>query len=358
MLTLFLRFFHIIYYSVPHLTQENITLLLIPTKYFICINMETIMKSAIKVFALLSICSLLAACAGVQQRQPLTKQNRTKIKSDKAILNTTQRQIVMQHNDWFNSNVVDPYALMDSGAIVHHNAGYQPGGGLITALVVAGIKHHEASNAITAMAPIQNTLADFNYVRYFNAQLRRKVYDIPWLKIHSHQIRYNIQQSQADILAATKDNAVLFIGMTYALNSVFNQLEVVTYVKLVDKASKKQTTQTLYANNFYFIYRLNYNTLHKEINKKVWLENNGEFLKNKLREAGALLSSMIATDLSEPSENPYSKIKNQVMLRTVNGAKVYGKVIKKQQGYYIVTLTRNGYMNGYIYIVNSKDLVA
>lgn len=293
----------------------------------------------------------LTACAAntTPIRQVLNNHDKVNIKSNRILLNSTQREIVMQHNNWFNSDLEDPYAPMDSGPILHHNDASVPPG-LLNALVIAGIQHHQARSALTSMASVRNVLEDFDFLNYFNGELRKSVTKVPWLNVQKQEIKYNLKGTESDIVAASDENTTLFIGTTYALNSVFRQLEIIAYVKLVQKPVDNQKPRTLYANNFLFINRLPEYYKNASENKERWIKNNGAMLKTKLRDAASLLSNMIAMDIGNSNIEAYTP--NRLITFRLNGINTKGSLIKKQNGYYIIVLSSK-----VVVAVNSDDIV-
>lgn len=307
-------------------------------------------KNYTKLFLVSFSLLLLASCATTPTRHSLNNQDKVSIKSSRILLNTTQREIVMQHNNWFHSDLADPYAPMDSGAIVKHNAPVNPNNGLIGALIVSGIQHSQAGSAIKSMAPVRMTLENFDFIAYFNSELHNHVAQLSWLKVKKQEIKYNVQGSELDNVVAANENTTLFIGTTYAFNSVFRQLEVATYVKLIEKPVGNQTPRTLYTNNFFFVNRLSEPNTNANENKARWLANNGAMLKTKLRDAASLLSKMIVMDIDNKSYTPAND--QLITIRTVEGAKMQGKLIKRLNGYYLILLS-----NKTLYAINSSDIV-
>ena len=292
----------------------------------------------------------LNACSTISARQALNNQDKMNIQSNRILLNSTQREIVMKHNNWFNSNLPDPYAPMDGGAIVHRNHADRPLN-LMSDLLVTGIQYNQASTTLSSMASVRIILEDFNFLDYFNTELHNTVAKLPWLKVQKQEIKYNLNGTESDIVAASNDNTTLFIGTTYALSSTFRQLEVVAYVKLVQKSIGNQEPRTLYANNFVFINRLPEPNKVANENKEYWVKNNGAMLKAKLRDAASLLSSMIAMDIGNTNVEAYAT-NTPITLRYLLGVKTKGNLIKQQNGYYIIVLN-----NKEVYAVNSDDII-
>ncbi len=313
------------------------------------------MKNFIKIAVFLPVFLVLVACVPTPQRQALSIQDKSSIKSNRVLLNTTQREIVMHQNLWLDSDLSDMYEPMDSGPIVTHTETVAAGGGLLGDLMVEGIKHHDAGNAVKLMDPAQSALGDFDYVKCFRNQLTQKMTDLPWLKVKAQDLQYNISDSEDKIVNSAKENTVLFVGTTYALNSTFKRLEVATYVKLDQKQAAGNPPKVLYTNNFYFIYLIP-NPTDKATNEKFWTSNNGVMLRSKLTDAASLLSSMIVDDIKNPNLDPYAQIPKTVTFHAIDGDRVKAKLVGNKNGYYILSLNTSGNMNGYMYAVNSNDL--
>lgn len=303
------------------------------------------MKNFIKCIILFPVLLLLAACAIEPQRQALSLQNKQDIRSNKTLLNTTQNGIRLEENYMFSSNRPDPYDLMDGGYIVRKSSPAFSDA-ILDAYINTEIQKHDINESKIAIAPVRNALGNFNYINYFKSDLQKNLSSLPWLKLQSIKVQYNIKRSEQEIVNTAKANTTLLVGTTYALNSTFERLEVVAYVKLDAKSKNGKAPNALYNNIFYYIYYLQSN--NKKINMPIWIQNNASFLKSKLRDASAMLSNAITTDINNPNGLSGSPI---VDVRTIYGIKDKAKVISKKDGYYVLSLI-NG---GAIYIVNQLN---
>ncbi|CAN5363264.1 hypothetical protein BH10PSE19_BH10PSE19_20620 [soil metagenome] len=310
-------------------------------------------KHYAKIFLVMFFVLILNACT-TTSRQALNNQDKTNIKSTRILLNTAQREIIIQHNNWFNSDLPDPYAPLDGGAIVHtSNYNYNPAAGVLGNVLVSAVQSAQNHTTLRSMDPIRNTLQDFNFISYFNTELKSNVAQLSWLKVNRQEIKYNLKGNEADNIALSDENTTLFIGTTYSLNSTFRKLEVVAYVKLVEKPIGKQNPRTLYANNFFFVNRLPQPNGNSKYNKAQWLKNNGLMLKTNLRDAASLLSSMIAINIGNINSVSSAPENTQLItIRPFNGVQMKGKLIKRQNDYYIIAFN-----DGTIGAVNSEDII-
>ena len=297
---------------------------------------------------------LLTGCA-ISPRQALPVNNRSSVQSTQVFLNTDQNQICSKSNDWFNSDIYDPYNPMPSGAIVRSNEGAEPQGigpaGYMVSGIIQGAEIHSGQTAIT---PIANALGGFNFMSYFQSALSSKLTGIPWLHVQQNTLQYNARNNEQAIVNAAKQNAVLFVGTTYALNSNFNQLEVAAYVKL---DVKQASPQMIYANNFYYIYRLNSGKGDTTTNKNAWMQNNAALLKAKLQDAANLISKMVAMDINNPNINAYANSNTVVKIRAITGLIASGRVIEKQGPYSIIYLQASPNKSGEMYAVNANGII-
>lgn len=306
------------------------------------------MYKFIKFTTLFPLFFLLAACGNIPQREALSVQNRQEIHSTKILLNTTQQRIRIQQNNWFSSEKPDPYNLMDSGAIVRQNpAAINPNP--LSDIVVDATEDHETNEAKKKIAFICKKLGNFNYITYFKNDLSKKLLTQPWLKTKKMQVQYNIKGTEKEIVNASKENATLFIGTTYALNSTFERLEVAAYIKLYKKQRNQNSPKLLYKNNFFYIYYLPIKNNSAVKNKTAWTENHASLLNSKLRDASLLLSDEIANDIANPnifSSDPDRKIST---IRSLNGFEKDAYIISEKNKYHVFSLKNSGE----IYITNS-----
>lgn len=302
------------------------------------------MKTFFKFILVSPILLLLAACANEPKRQALSIQNQKAIHSSQAILNTAQNGIQVEQN-WMSPNRPDPYAPEDSGYIVEHNTGV-PAPDLVSALVISGIEDHAENKSVIAVSPIRNALNNFNYIDYFKDDLNKKLSTLSWLKLKNMKVEYGINRTERQIVNTANDNAILFIGTTYYLNSNFERLEVAAYVKLDGKLNNGRSPVALYKNDFHYVYRLASNNAKE--NRLVWMQNNSALLKAKLRDASKLLSEKIVEDINNPNAFDANKNATVVSVITVDGAKENAHVIATENNNYILSLTHSGV----IYVVN------
>lgn len=306
------------------------------------------MSKKFKFLVIILFLTLLLSGCGIPQRQALSSQNRTEIKSNQTLLNTTQNGIRVQPNNWFNSKSEDPYNPMDSGSIVRTQTGYvQPS--IVGMLIVGGVEKYETSKSKKSLNSIRTQLDNYDYLNNFKSDLNKNLSSLKWLKLEKIKTQYNIKDSARELVDSAKQNTILFVGTTYALNSTFERLEVSAYVKLEEKQKNGMKPKTLYSNNFYYIYRLEPDNNSSAQNISVWTQNNDLLLRKKLSEASSMLSKLIASDISNP--NPlFSGANDQVVsVRTVYGPTIDGVFLKKENGYTILSLKSDGS----IYVVNS-----
>lgn len=304
------------------------------------------MPSIKKIF-LLIFCCLLSACQ-TSGNVMLSSSEKSNIRATKIIVNSTQHTVVMKHNNWFSDSIPDPYFPMDAGSIVHSTSGYNPYGAgssnLIGKLAISAIKEHGEKVAATSIVPLRQALGDFDYVSYFNRMVRQHVASLPWLKVKSQQMLFNVKESKENLLRHSEANNLLLIGTTYALNSTYKQLEVAAYVEALTNSASSQATKTTYANIFYFIYRLPEAEQNSAIN--AWTRNNGALLKAKLQDAAMLLSKMIALDLNQRTHLINSGI--PVNFPSILALKTHGILLKQERGYSIILVEGMG-EQGYLY---------
>lgn len=297
-----------------------------------------------KIIVLIPCLLMLSACAVPPERQALSLQDRNQILSNKTIVNTTQRNVRLQANDFINSEYFDPDNPMDSGAIVKANI--RPfGPDLITGIIITAMENNTDRALKKAVAPIQNALSNFDYLQDFKNNLEKNLSTLSWLHLSQIKIKHTIGESEKKLVRISKQNTVLFVGTTYALNSTFERLMVSVYVKL-DLKLRNGQFKTLYQNDFNYIYRLNHSNSTLK-NKLIWTHDHASFLISKLQDASVLLSHEIVNDLNNPNQL-ISNVRSITHVRTISGHVFKAQIVKQKNGYYFLSLV-NG---GVIYIVN------
>lgn len=289
--------------------------------------------------ALLSLTSiLLSSCTNIQQPR-LTKDNMKSIKSTRLVLNTNQTEIMVRRNNLFNSDLPDPYSPMDNGAILTHHDGTPLTTNLLTMLIIDGTKSMQDYSNKKSISSEKKNLTEINYMSNLNANLKADLSKLHWLNLGGQEIKYNLKSDERSYLAKSKEENILFVGTTYALNSGFKQIEVAAYVELAQKTANNKDPRVLYGNNFHFEYRLPNSMKDKNTKKDFWLANNSENVTKKLKDASSLISSMIAMDMS--TENLKRDNNEIITFYNVDGGKEKGRLIARKNDYYLVALDNN-----------------
>lgn len=226
-------------------------------------------------------------------------------------------------------------------------------GAAIADTVIAGINSHRHLDNAQAAAKIRAGLGNFNFIQNFKWRLADRLREIPWLNLQKTVLEYNLTGSPAGIVNQISKNCTLFAGTTYSLNDDFQQLEVGVYLKLYKKAMGNKKPKLLYANNFFYLYRLKGADNNQQQALAKWSANHAAFLKQKLNDAMILLPQVIARDIEISGVNTLPAL-NEHMVYTINNEQVPAVITAKRDGYWVAVINAKNKGFGTVYVVNPR----
>ena len=254
------------------------------------------MSSRLPFAGALLCASLLAGCA-LPQNRPVAV-DRTVVKSTDVVASVKQAELYAQINV---SNV--------TGAM---------GGGLIWALVDAGVNSSRASDAEGTVRPLRDTLIGFDFDSALKHDLERELATVQWLGIRGVEINKTVTDEAADgFFTKSEAGAVLFVTPDYSMSPDFSTLHVSAVVSLFARspeaaaaAAKAGISKQTHAKGVKtrLQFATYYNTLANEArvhggpgtleaNRDVWAANQGELIRRELTKGVQQLAKLIAMDL-------------------------------------------------------------
>jgi hypothetical protein len=194
------------------------------------------------------------------------------------------------------------------------------GGGILGALIEAGIADVRTTKAEKAVSPLRNALVDFNFDETFKSALKDALAREAWLGATDYRVIKDVTVPAMDAaLTASKANAVLFAWTDYQLSndgdvltitvaaSVFpNNAALKAYVPKPpsDPAKQPKTApeNSIYHNSLRFVTRIPASPQGRDANIAVWSANNGSAMRDTFKLATARIAQMLADDLRRTAE--------------------------------------------------------
>jgi hypothetical protein len=267
---------------------------------------------------------LLAGCATIPPHEALPA--------------TAQEQIA-------STDVVFPIQQSEIYVFVpNSNVAVATGGGLLGALIDAGINSVRTSNAETAVKPLRDALVDYHFDAAMQAAVKSELGQIPWIHAEDYRVLRDITANSTDgALAGSKDSAVLFVTADYRLSNDGDVLDITTVASLFPKsdvlAALKKTqggsgpktalANSIYHNTFVFEATLPGATQDRDQNIAAWSANNGAEMRNLLDQGAKAIAEMVAADL-QGGDQP------DTGTATVAIKNIKGKMVKQDNGSEIV----------------------
>jgi len=189
------------------------------------------------------------------------------------------------------------------------------GGGLLLALIDAGIDSSNAGTAEEAIKPLRNALVDYSFDTQMQAELQAVFSQSTWLNAGNYQVVREVTNANLDsILAASKSSAVLFVTMDYNVNWSGDIVNVNMTTHLFPKSAelsamiekpetsgaKTQSVNALYRNTMTFRDRAPNATGARETNLVIWEADNGARMRESLSGGARVLAELLMADLHQP----------------------------------------------------------
>ncbi|MGN6149387.1 MAG: hypothetical protein ACTHPD_12670 [Rhizomicrobium sp.] len=180
------------------------------------------------------------------------------------------------------------------------------GGGLLLALVDAGVNSVRTSKAEAAVKPLRDSLADFDFDGAIRDNMKSALSQVAWLHVANASVVRDVSPDSLDRdLAHSSASDVVFVNTTYMLSNDANLLTVSMSAGLFSKddavAPKKAKQKTSLANSIYHNHFTFLMTAPKAADRDhyiaEWSAHDGAAMRAALKRAAEELPQLIADDL-------------------------------------------------------------
>ena len=192
------------------------------------------------------------------------------------------------------------------------NVAMATGGGLLPALIDAGIDNVRTSRAEAAVKPLRNSVVDFNFDDMLRDELRRSLSKVSWTHVNDARVIKEVTTGSLDhAIADSKASAVLMATTDYHLSNDGGTLFIVINAGLfansdalraLEPSTRKENVRSdpanaLYRNSFMFEAGVPNASNSRDVNMATWSANQGEAIRATLKFGVARLAQLMAADL-------------------------------------------------------------
>ncbi|MES2488949.1 MAG: hypothetical protein V4607_04090 [Pseudomonadota bacterium] len=246
-----------------------------------------------RVCGAMSFALLLSGCATAVY-QPLTPTSREQIRSADAVIGVGQQEITAQINQ---SNITAA-----------------TGGGLLFALIDAGINSSRSSTAEDAVRPLRDALLSYNYDDNLRIQMNDQLGTVTGMSIGNARVTKDVTDANYNaVYQASNKDAVLITSVNYSMTADFSALTVNATPLLYPKSSGLKASSGLsnadfsslsiknaiYRNSISFTSTLPFPSKTLEGNRDLWAANNGQLLIGALNLSADEIASVVSADIQQ-----------------------------------------------------------
>jgi hypothetical protein len=186
--------------------------------------------------------------------------------------------------------------------IVKSNVSAATGGGLLPALIDAGVDQHRAKKAEELVQPIRAALMDYDFGRCLTEKIESELESLTWMKINNVRVSGDISKKGYEkAFADSEASAILFVTTKYFLSPNLIVLNMSGEAKLFPKKGGKSVDLSdgncIYKNLLFFEDGIDTRPSSKQEAINCWADHGGYLTRLALDAASVGLTRMIAIDL-------------------------------------------------------------
>jgi hypothetical protein len=186
--------------------------------------------------------------------------------------------------------------------IVKSNVSAATGGGLLPALIDAGVDQHRAKKAEELVQPIRTALMDYDFGKCLTEKIESELKSLTWMKINNVRVSGDISKKGYEkAFVDSEASAILFMTTKYFLSHNLIVLNMSSEAKLFPKKGGKNVDLSdgncIYKNLLFFEDSIDTRPSSKQEAINCWADNGGYITRQALDAASVGLTRMIAIDL-------------------------------------------------------------
>jgi len=232
---------------------------------------------------------LLSGCNTAPRTIPMAGEATGQIRSTEIILALSQQEIGAEINQ--------------------SNVAAAAGGGLLMALIDAGVNQSRATDAEKAIAPVKNALVDYDFGKQLRTALEQELGRLPWINVQGARTESSPDTKKIEeAVARSTANAVLVVNTSYTLSPDFSLVKVKASVTgyprtpelsaVAKKARPDTDPPLLYRNDFLVANSSGKSYPTPAAAAEAWAQDNGKAARAALDNGASDLAKRIAADLA------------------------------------------------------------
>lgn len=241
----------------------------------------------------LSLVLLLSGCA-TAIHQPLTAEAKQQVRSADVVIGIPQQEMAAQ--------------------IKESNMTAAAGGGLLFALIDAGVNSYRSGNAEDAVRPLRDALISYSFDENLRVRMDNRLGAVPGMGIGNSKVTKDVSEANYNaIYQASSKDAVLITNASYTMNVDFSSVVVNATALLYPKSSGLKASANLsdadlrdlpvknaiYRDTVVFTCTLPLRSKTLEVNRDAWTANNGALLSGALNLGADEIARVISADIQQ-----------------------------------------------------------
>lgn len=241
----------------------------------------------------LLIALLMTGCA-TSAYQPLTPEAKQQIRSTDTVIGVAQQEITAQINQ--------------------SNVAAATGGGLLFALIDAGINSSRSSTAEDTVRPLRDALVTYNFDNNLRSRMDDHLGTISGMGVGNVKLTKEVTDNNYNALyQASNKDAVLFTSVNYSMTVDFSTLAINANALLFPKSAGLKALANLsdadlhnlpvknsiYRNTINFTCKLPSPSKDLETNRNMWVANNAGLLVGALNLGTDEIANAISLDIPQ-----------------------------------------------------------
>ena len=211
-----------------------------------------------------------------------------------------------------STDLVMPIAQSEIYVVVPaSNVSAATGGGLLGALIDAGVDSSRTKKAQAAIKPLRDAVVDLDIDTILRDDLKASLSTVNWLHVNGARVVKTATPASLDqTITDSKEGAVLVVSVDYHLSVDASTLEIVVSANMYannaaltavkpkgGRGAKSDISNAIYRNTVTYKATVANATGDRDHNIAAWAANNGEPLRAALRESSAKVAKMMASDI-------------------------------------------------------------